>query len=253
MTYKIDFSKYEQTYANNPSQLLQVKKMAQDIILKNIDKRISTLGVSDYNAYVQKLTDGDYVNVEIGGVQDVDAAKKLIGKTVELEFKVPTDSQNPDATARATREDLAKEIYTAVKKDPTTMQELASSRGSQDVYYNHFSDATLNELPYLYRNNIDALTSVESGEVYPSLFSGVYHVISTQTETGGLDTQVLQGFTMVQYLGKKETTNSTVSLTDVLAYATSHNIDVKQSIVRTHNGDVQTVAYDASAKSVVYV
>jgi len=45
---------------------MSVKKTAQDIILQNIDKRISTLGVSDYNAYIQKLSDGEYIVIEIG-------------------------------------------------------------------------------------------------------------------------------------------------------------------------------------------
>ena len=66
MTYKIDFSKYQETYANDSAQLLKVKKIAQDVILKNIDDRISKLGVSDYNAYVQRYSDGEYVVVEIG-------------------------------------------------------------------------------------------------------------------------------------------------------------------------------------------
>ena len=34
------------------------------------------------------MNDGDYVVVEIGGVQDLSQAKEIIGKTVELEFKV---------------------------------------------------------------------------------------------------------------------------------------------------------------------
>ena len=72
--------------------MLQVKKTAQNIILKNIDNRISKLGVSDYSAYIQKLNDGDYLIVEIGGLSDIDQAKALIGKTVELEFKLANDS-----------------------------------------------------------------------------------------------------------------------------------------------------------------
>lgn len=93
MTYKIDFSKYEEAYKNE-AELLQVKKTAQNIILKNIDNRISKLGVSDYSAYVQKLTDGEYLIVEIGGLSDIDEAKSIIGKTVELEFKLAnTDNQ----------------------------------------------------------------------------------------------------------------------------------------------------------------
>lgn len=90
LTYKIDFSKYEEAYTNE-TELLQVKKTAQDIILKNIDNRISKLGVSDYSAYIQKLSDGEYLIVEIGGLNDINEAKGIIGKTVELEFKLANE------------------------------------------------------------------------------------------------------------------------------------------------------------------
>jgi hypothetical protein len=34
--------------------------------------------VSDYNSYIQSLSDGEYVVVEIGGVFDVEQAKEII-------------------------------------------------------------------------------------------------------------------------------------------------------------------------------
>lgn len=123
LTYKIDFSKTEQLYADQSSALMQAKKTAQDIILKNIDKRISALGVSDYNAFVQKLQDGEYLVVEIGGVQDMEAAKKLIGKTVELEFKVPNDEQKASDEVKAARQSLAENLFATVTKAPATMKD----------------------------------------------------------------------------------------------------------------------------------
>jgi len=39
--------------------------LIEDIILKNIDGRISKLGVSDYKAYVQSLDDQQQIVVEI--------------------------------------------------------------------------------------------------------------------------------------------------------------------------------------------
>jgi chemotaxis methyl-accepting protein methylase len=45
--------------------LAALKKHIETIILKNIDKRISKLGVSDYKAYVQTLDNTNYIVVEI--------------------------------------------------------------------------------------------------------------------------------------------------------------------------------------------
>jgi preprotein translocase subunit SecD len=64
LVYKIGYEKYEQIYTN-PAELNAVKKTIEEIIIKNIDKRISKLGVSDYKAYVQKLDDQNNIVVEI--------------------------------------------------------------------------------------------------------------------------------------------------------------------------------------------
>jgi uncharacterized short protein YbdD (DUF466 family) len=47
------------------AQFSALKKTIEDIIMKNIDSRISKLGVSDYKAYVQNMDDQHYIVVEI--------------------------------------------------------------------------------------------------------------------------------------------------------------------------------------------
>ncbi|MEY3197574.1 MAG: bifunctional preprotein translocase subunit SecD/SecF [Candidatus Parcubacteria bacterium] len=64
LTYKIDFNKYKEAYPN-PSEYQSITKDIKTVILKNIDNRISKLGVSDYNSYVQTLQDGEYLVIEI--------------------------------------------------------------------------------------------------------------------------------------------------------------------------------------------
>lgn len=64
MVYRIGYEKYEQLYTSTV-ELNAVKKTIEDIILKNIDQRISKLGVSDYKAYIQKLDEQNYIAVEI--------------------------------------------------------------------------------------------------------------------------------------------------------------------------------------------
>jgi preprotein translocase subunit SecD len=97
--------------------------MIETIIMKNIDGRISKLGVSDYKAYVQNLDDQHYIVVEIGGIADLDQAKEIIGKTLELEFKLENPVQ-PTAKTIAARKALATQILAQIKKDPETMQQM---------------------------------------------------------------------------------------------------------------------------------
>lgn len=258
LTYKIDFSKYEQLYSKDESQLMQVKKTAQDIILQNIDKRISTLGVSDYNAYVQKLSDGEYLVVEIWGIQDLNAAKNLIGKTVELEFKVPNENTTKDPVVLAERQKLAEDVFTSVTKDSAVMKDVWASKGSQDVYYNNYTDAALSELPMIYSNNIEALTALQTGTVYPTLLSGVYHIMmNTANQTNGdaanANMQVLEGFTMIRYLGKKEVTLEQIALADVISYTEKKDLSTVREMQRGTYDKTQTLIYDDAKKNLLYV
>jgi protein-export membrane protein SecD len=253
LTYKIDFSKYDQTYSSSPAQLMQVKKTAQDIILKNIDKRISALGVSDYNAYVQKLSDGEYVVVEIWWVQDLESAKKLIGKTVELEFKVPNEAKEQDPEVYAERQKMAEAIFADVVKNPASMQDIWATKGSQDVVYSRYDEATLDQLPMFYKSNIAELSSLQSATVYPVLSSGLYHMSISASEDGKFDTQTLQWFTVVYYRGKKETTLEEIPLGDVLSYADKNKLAANRSVLKSFDGKTQSARYDAATKSVIFV
>ncbi len=256
LTYKIDFSKYEELYKNDQSQLMQVQKTAQDIILQNIDKRISTLGVSDYNAYVQKLTDGEYLVVEIGGIQDLAAAKNLIGKTVELEFKVPNETNTKDPAVVAERQKLAEDIFGSVTKDPSTMKDIGASKGSQDVYYNNFTDVSLAELPIIYAKNIAALTKIQTGTVYPQLLSGIYHIMNSETDaTAKTDTaaKALEGFTMIRYIGKNEVILDQVALGDVVKYTDAKGLSTERTVDHAKHDKTQILTYDKAKKVVLYV
>lgn len=219
--------------------------------MKNIDKRISTLGVSDYNAYIQKLQDGEYVIVEIGGVQDMEAAKKLIGKTVELEFKVPNEDNSASDEVKVARQKLAESLFSSVVKQPETMKDVGSAKGSQDVYYNNFSDVMLSELPVIYKTHLAALIDSQTGKVYPTLLTGVYHMMITQTESG-MDSQILQGFTMIRYNGKKESRVDNPTLADVESYAAKTKTVWASEIARGDKITPQTFAYDAAAKKLTY-
>lgn len=250
LTYKVDFSKYEETYKTEAIQLAQVKKMALDIILKNVDKRISTLWVSDYSAYVQRLTDGEYIVVEIWGVQDIEAAKKMIWKTVELEFKLQNKDNAISASWAKARQALANSLLASAKERPDSMEGLWTTKGSEDVTYNHFSDVTIDQLPMIYATNLQALTSIASGEVYGTLLTGIYHVFPVQTETGYVETEV-KWYLITRYLGKKEVTIDAIWENDVRSFAASRGIKVVEGIANKKSSD--GVVYDDAQKSVLYV
>ena len=250
LTYKVDFSKYEETYKNDLTQLTDVKKTALEIILKNVDKRISTLGVSDYNAYVQRLTDGEYIVVEIGWVQDIEAAKNLIGKTVELEFKLQNNESAVSASGIQARQNLANTLLESAKQTPDSMEDLGTTKGSEDVAYNDFVDVTVDQHPLIYKDNLDALTSVASGSVYPTLLTGVYHVFPMQNESWELLEQPVNGYLVTRYNGKREVDVTDITAGDIYAFAASRDIKPVESVVSQK--PEQGAVYNDNEKAVLF-
>lgn len=151
LVYKISYDKYEKIYTN-AAELNAIKQNIEDIIGKKIDNRISQLGVSDYKSYIQNMDNQRYIVVEIGGIADLDQAKEMIGKTLELEFKLQK-KEKPTKASMAARKELANNILDEVNKTPELMAKLMEGRMSENIFYNHFTGATLDQLPEFYQNN----------------------------------------------------------------------------------------------------
>jgi preprotein translocase subunit SecD len=125
LVFKISYDKYEQIYEG--AELTAVKSMIEKIILKNIDNRISALGVSDYKAYVQNMDNQPYIVVEIGGVADLDQAKEIIGKTVELEFRLPNEAE-PTSADKEKRKELAYNLKNSIELSNGLIDKFADAK-----------------------------------------------------------------------------------------------------------------------------
>ena len=200
LVYKIDYSKYDEQYgANETAELAQVKKNIESIIIKNIDARISALGVSDYKAYTQNLNNQTQIVVEIGGVADLDQAKKMIGKTVELEFRLLNDKPK-DAESAAQRRTLAESLRTEAVQHPDKMITENQNKGGDGIQAN-LLQGKLDQLPTIYQNNAKLLASLATGEVSPVL-SGTY----IAANFSGLNlANDIEGFTFFRVLQKDQT------------------------------------------------
>ena len=206
LVYKISYDKYEKVYTD-PTELAAIKKTIETIIMKNIDNRISKLGVSDYKAYIQTLDNQNYIVVEIGGIADLDQAKGLIGKTLELEFKLQ-NPQKPTKESVAARKVLATQVLTEITKDPTNIQKTLEGRMSENIYYNKYTGNTLDQLPDMYKNNPKLLNDAVTGKIY-GLIEGNYTTIYPQsnsvlTQSTGT---TLSGYTMFRLLERKQGKN----------------------------------------------
>jgi protein-export membrane protein SecD len=195
LSYKIDLSKYKEVYVN-PQEFAQVTKWVKEIILQNIDGRISKLGVSDYTSYIQSLSDGEYVVVEIGGISNLDEAKEIIGKTVELEFKLPYVGDGSEQ--RDARQLLAEDLLKQAVQTPALFAGLANSKVADNVFYNHYTGATAATLPLLHQKDIERFATLPTGTVTTTLLEGVYGtgltLVDGQPQEALLDGWVISKF-----------------------------------------------------------
>ncbi len=97
LDYKIDLRKVPENE----------KKAIVDGIYNVINKRVNGLGVSEPNIYTSDIADEKHLIVELAGIKDLEEAKKIVGKTIQLEFKEqktgpvdPKEAEKVKATAQ---------------------------------------------------------------------------------------------------------------------------------------------------------
>jgi len=218
--YKIDFSKYEDLYS--PAELTEVKKSIQEVILKNIDTRISTLWVSDYKSYIQNIWEETQVVVEIWWVADLDQAKEIIGKTVELEFRLENeDDVTPETIAQ--RKQVAEKIRADAILNPDKMIDLYANQESENIYARTIS-WTLAELPEAYKNNVDLLNSIPLNQI-SELIEGTYWQQYYNDENGNISTQDIGWFLTFKVTDRSSAASDGVTAQDIIAVAQANGLE----------------------------
>lgn len=198
LTYKVDFSKYENQYTSK-LEFDTVKKNALTIIKKQIDKRVSVLWVSDYQAYTKSIDDKDYMIVELWWVHSLEQAKEIIWKTVELEFKVAYDeAKNWVADMKAQRKKMAESLLTQINENPANFAQLWQAKESDDIYYQSFTNTSLKDMPLFFTQNDAMFTRMQSGQI-SSLTEGLFETTYWYGENGELEEKNLQGYTLVKF------------------------------------------------------
>ncbi len=237
LTYKVDFSKYEQIYAIQSERDL-AKRQAISVILKNIDNRISALGVSDYSARQQNIGNETFLVIEIGGVHSIETAKEIIGKTVELEFKVPAKESEKN-TLIAERKTMANDLFTQIKADPSNIENIAGSKEGNEVYLTELDNRDFDTLSTLYSDKKDSFLTAKSGDVIQS--EGIY---IDSTSTGG---EPIEGYGLIKINSVQNTQSDSITTDKFTSVATQFGKNFGISTGNTHNGTTGEVYYDETS------
>lgn len=210
LTYLIDYSKYDAQYSD-PNELIAAKKNARDIITVQIDNRISQLGVSNYDATSQLIDGKEYMVIELGGVPDVDAAKDVIGKTIELEFGLENNAIDA-ATVASERQKLADALLTQAVEG-AAMEQLGATNGLNGVSYMVLS-GTLGQMPTAYQNS-DILDRLTPGTIATDMLEGLFQEYPEELAVYGYEDQ--SWYTITRLIDRTTETLSTYDSASFLA------------------------------------
>jgi protein-export membrane protein SecD len=222
LTYQIDFSKYRAAYPKDSDYITAVQN-AKNIIKNNITRRVNSMGVGDAEVKLLKVGDKDYIVVKVWGLTDIEVAKATIGKTVELEFKLPNTAEATPAELAA-RKKAAEDILTAVVANPSQMKQLADGRQSEDVYYEAIT-RSYDQLPQVYQDNMTKLRTLSW--VANQIIEWVY---GDQTDASG-NVQTIKWFFIIKSNGFTTTPSAQVSADKIASINTEFGTTSSQSYV----------------------
>jgi len=138
-----------------------------DGVLQVITKRVNGLGVSEPSIYTSNVGDEQHIIVELAGIKDLEEAKKVVGKTIQLEFKEQKEKADPQEVERM-KEYAQNVLKNILKKNDIT---LAGKEEEQNnigkVKYEldpEFSFA--NDQP---KNIATVLKDMKKGDIYKKL------------------------------------------------------------------------------------
>jgi len=238
LVFKISYDKYEQVY--QWSELVAVKSMIEKIVLKNIDNRISALGVSDYKAYTQNMDNNPYIIVEIGGVADLDQAKEIIGKTVELEFRLPNKVE-PSNTEKQQRKEMAQKLRDDIDLSEWLISKFAESRWSQNVFYNNITGLSISQLPDIFKNNTKLL-DLEKGKI-SQIIDGLFDVIEYNDFTGNLQKDELYGYTFYRINEVLQLSRDNITVYDIVDISEALAYTYEQKVAKSQNTNIDSYEF----------
>ena len=160
LVYKISYDTYEQVYSDDIQELASIKSTVEDIIMYKVDKKLHESGIINYKLYIQHLNDESMIVVELWWFDDVDEAKEIIWKTVELEFKLPNDSIWSEQE-KAERTTLAQNLYNDLLNNTDKFEAIAWGRQSENVFHIVYDKVPLSELPTIYQENSNVLNETQ--------------------------------------------------------------------------------------------
>ena len=166
LDYRIDLRNIEARNADDDdSNDVAIRDIVEGV-RTTLERRVNGLGVAEPNIYTSDMAGEKHIIVELAGIKDVEEAKAIVGKTIQLEFKEPKTEEDPDTLAII--ESAAQETLRAASADPDSFKTLGESVQTSDgkILYTNDNESWESELAI---NHKSVLPEMKVGQVYDEL------------------------------------------------------------------------------------
>ncbi len=168
LDYKIDLRKVPE----------KDRKSIVEGVTNVINTRVNGLGVSEPNIYMSSVGNEQHLIVELAGIKDLEEAKKVVGKTIQLEFKEQRGGEDSEAPkkAKSAAQALLDKVKTGGKFDVLGKEEQLSSPGK--VAFQEVDFQYKDQVPGALAND---LFNAKPGEILKNVIetSGEYSIDAT--------------------------------------------------------------------------
>jgi protein-export membrane protein SecD len=166
LDYRIDLRNIEVRNADDDDSNDVVIRDIVEGVKTTLERRVNGLGVSEPNIYTSDVAGEKHIIVELAGIKDVEEAKAIVGKTIQLEFKEPKTEEDPDALAKIEAE--ASETLKTALADPENFATLGANTQTSDnkIVFTEGDEGWESELPI---NHKEVLPTMWVGQVHREL------------------------------------------------------------------------------------
>ncbi len=169
LDYRVDLSNAERLNSDeDASNDVAVNDLVEGV-LATLERRVNSLGVSEPQIYSSNSAGERHVIVELAGIQNIEEAKAVVGKTIQLEFKEPKTEADPNEIGliREKGQALLSQAL-APGADFSKIGE-ASKTADGKIEFVAEADGFESDLPVHYASLMPLL---KVGEVHPELVEG---------------------------------------------------------------------------------
>jgi len=169
LDYKIDLRNANAKNSDDdPTNDVNINQII-DGVRATIERRVNNLGVSEPQIYLSNVGNEQHIVVELAGIKDVEQAKAVVGKTIQLEFKEKKIEM--DTNEKGKVQDTANTALESALANGADFDSIGKNTETSDkkIEYRPKKTTFVSELPAHYK---DILSKLKEGQVYGKVIEG---------------------------------------------------------------------------------